>query len=1391
MKKSSLALLMAVLVLLTAVLVGSMVTASAEDVVEPEATLYKADGKTVQAEGTLVECIKAGYGLTNTTNYKLVLHKDAELTEAGLLIKSIAEFDGQGYTVYVDDSINVEASKNFFNITHQGTTTFKNINFVGQDMDWDGTVANMKTFSTSNNYSGAIQVPAGIKFVMEDCTMTAFRTLGRASAIYAVISGLTEYSNDNGIWLIDTEIVGNYSVGAAAGGTSVAVNVPPSGSGAWGNVLHVSGNTVVKDNYDMNGSAAANIYVLKTTAMTGTESSVLMVEEDFTGTVGMIVNQSINNQAGRRGAVFFAGETYDASNTYTRKGVVFANAGDSSDGKIYIQAQGASNTYQYFIADVVADDTTSPYGFFAISGGLGGNMSTLTDTVKLTVMDKAGTKELFTMETSIKNGDILSLPTWATWTDAKWGLTPIVHANGADYVGKVNYDTGFLYSTTAAGTSWTYSADFTPANTYKIIEALGDYELTATPSTGYNSTLIIDFNGYTLTRADKSYNLKWEGTSSGSATQNITIRNMVFDGTIDGVVPTDANTLIRGYKYATMTLENCEFKNIITTDSTSNTYSSYAAVIMANATSSITLKDVTATNCKGHQGVVYAGAIPVYLAGDTRIGEVVDGAFVAKTALSCYAVGTSVAVIETFTGECYLSLEGYGTANQPVYFKSSSVTATDEMKAKAFVAEGALILGRIAPSGDPTGYFAYNNGGTLSWTKPGNALAGGSVSYDAATNTLTGSSWFYNDGTKDVPTTVIVADVFNYFQKDLDASTVEAINSTTLVYGDLADVIAAATAGQTVEVLKDVTGINNLTISTAITLDGNGKTLTWRTSPDPVAEADTTACMIKVTVAGALLKDVTLHGGAAEKAVWDGPLAPIGARMFVHTAPTTLQNVVLTGARIEAASRDDGMILGYSSSVLTLVDVTVTDNIVKLNNATVYNAAGHLMRQGSDANPTTMSGKMVFKENYRIISDGAVYQDNFFINNPKRVTVGQLTEGSEVHTFWASSYTPLLNAYGKPFNNTGYFYADNASTKMTATTNDDGSISISGNSSWCADLAYDGTTMALVSANKVTLGETVTTQGAITTDKFELNYKPTVEADYYGTDVVVKIGNKEVARNNLSTYTPAASVITVEAIVGMAELTDVITLEFQDATTKEALASWTTTAKTYANGLIDAATGVTVEQKTAIASLLQYGAMVQTYFGYNVDDLAMTTEEKATWTAAGYITDLAECDIDTSASTVKSSVSGSVSGLTFGGVALTMENQMSLRLYLVASDIDALTATVNDAAVEIERDAQGYYVEASNIGTAKLAEAVTFVITDGNTSVTVTASPMTYVYNVLTITHDSITEDLRNACEALYYYYAAAAACFDFTDATGFVAAVGTMVTALDTPNAFGAPYGI
>ena len=717
------------------------------------------------------------------------------------------------------------------------------------------------------------------------------------------------------------------------------------------------------------------------------------------------------------------------------------------------------------------------------------------------------------------------------------------------------------------------------------------------------------------------------------------------------------------------------------------------------------------------------------------------------------------------------------------------------------MAEGAKVIGKIY-SANQAGWVAYDNCGTLTWTKVGQALDLSKldpVSYDAETNTLTGNGWFYNDANGNaVPTSVIVADVYDYFLADVDA---EAVNPTTLVFGDLATVIGAATAGQTVEILKDVRGVHSITISKAITIDGNGHTLTMYIAEDPEAEANKNFFMMKNTVSGVVYKNIIFHGGAAEKAVWDGALAPYDAIMLPHAAKVTFDGCTITGARFQyTTGADTGYLFGYSGSDLIFNDCTITDNFVKVSGAT-YNTGPHITRGASNAASIQFNGCMVFKDNFAVTTDGKTYRRDYNSNALNRSTIGQLTEGSEFYFFWSSSYNAKLDpATGKPYNNAGYIFGTSPSTAIADPANP-GSTALNK----VNYLVYTGQkTSNNVVCHEVTIataasfGETVNTQGGITSDKFALSYMPTVTADYYNTDVVVTVGEKEILRKSLSEYTPATSVITIDGVaVGMAELTDDIVITLQKKGTTEVLATYTTTAKAYADALIaltsygDYTAEKLLSMKNAVAGLLQYGAMVQAHFDYNTDKPAMTAADVANWKAQGLtIKSVADSELSAVNATVQATSSGTLpAGVALVGATLTMENEMSLRIYFTATNIDGLTFTIGgEAATAVKAGGTTYYLEASNIGTGKLATAVVFTISDGNNTFTYNASPMSYVYAVHTKDHASITASLKDACEALYYYYEAVAAHFGITDGTGFGSG---MVQVLDVANSYSVPYGI
>ena len=1375
MKKSSLALLMTVLVLLTAVLVGGMVTASAEGETY-EAAVFADEAATEPLfTGTLVEAL-ANVGEDGKSVIKL--YNDVELTTK-ITLSGFAKLDGQDKTIYIDESLLVAENNSFIT---GGTVTVANTNFIGQDKSWNGSVDTMLTFgqnTSATRICGAILVGQTNKFVMENCTMQYFKTNGRGSCIaFNSLHGQPNdlYYENMCVWLKDTTITNTYRVGASAGMDANAVYMMYSYTATrFGPKVHVSGNTVIANNYDTNGAATANVYVAQSS---GNTSSVLVVEEDFTGKVGLTTTSIGPSESQPRGCVFFKGASYDAEGNYNRAGEIFA-----------------SSTHWAAAKDeaLVKFNETSAY-----EGNWGYVTATkpvVTETVVLTVMDAKGTTEIMKLTLNLVDG--AALPTWADF-----GAT--THTAGTlTYTGKVASTTEALLSTDD-GNTWTIgtvkqawrarNAADTATQQFTNVEVCGDYVLTEQISAAYNCAATFDFNGFTVTRSANTYYFHSQGTSGGVG-MSWTIKNANFDGKIGGEITTNGKQMFNVlYSNTKVTFDNCTFTDFVTTSGTNSNSNSRAAAISVGYRSAVVLKDVVMNNCQGYEGAVHVyGAVSDATAANPNMGtlyfegntQIYNKDSETKNRVGAYNAAAALAVSGTFTGNVQVST--YGVANNvPTFGNATNVTwAGTDAAERCTVADGAKILGKIFIGNT----FAYNNNGTLCWINPNVALDATNVTavtYDADTNKLSGKVWHYNDGTKYVPTTTAVAGYYDYAIMDVEAEAV--INAATLVYGDLATVIGKATAGQTVEVLKDVDGIRNISISKAITLDGNGHTLTWYIAEDPAAEADSTAFMFKAATSGIVYKDILFHGGAAEKGVWAGALAQNNATMLPHGAAVTFNNCTVTGVRVEwDAYADTGYLFGAQSSQLTLIDVTITDNIVKIGTG-AYNSGPHLFRQNV-ANALNLSGKMVIDENYRIAGDGYAYQGNLQVNNVVRVVVGQLTEGSEVHTFWAGSYTPELNEAGKPYNNSGYFYVDSGSSKATMKTNDDGSIAISGGSTYQSNLVYTGTQINQAADSEVKFGDTVDTQGGITTDKFALNYTPTVTADYYNTDVVVKINGNEDSRTNLSEFAVDASKITVEVAVGMAELTDEIVIELQDKDTQAVLATWDTTAKTYADTLIALET-LDDETKAAVASLLQYGAYVQTFFNYNTANLAMTETDKAAWLDAGYIVDIDNSDMNTAGATVQATKSGSANGVAIQGAALTMENQMSLRVFFTATDINALTLTVNGAPVEAVAYGNMYYIEASNIGTASLATAAEFVIADdkGNELV-YTASPMTYVLVVTNAAvSETITAELKDACEALYYYYAAVAAAFDSVeDNTGFNAT--GLVAALDLAgNAYSAP---
>ena len=298
--KRSMALLLTGLMLLSCVVTGTFAfTASAEEEPEtdastPEVSLYRQNGQFI-AEGSLVDMNNLAKENYPDASLVCKFNKDVEL-DAPIVFQSkrIAIFEGQGHTIYFSKKL-LEEKVNFISFYDFGgkntfEITFKNLNFSGQPMDWDGTKENATYFGTTEQDAGAIAVQPLAKLVFDNCRFENFYANARGACFY--FSGVNSVEDreetlaKRGLWLKDTVITNNYS-GNTGNGKATVIRTRYNNTGSQ---VHVSGNTYVDNNYDANGQPFANIYVqqgdVKVTSNTYS-SAVLRVESDFTGAVAI------------------------------------------------------------------------------------------------------------------------------------------------------------------------------------------------------------------------------------------------------------------------------------------------------------------------------------------------------------------------------------------------------------------------------------------------------------------------------------------------------------------------------------------------------------------------------------------------------------------------------------------------------------------------------------------------------------------------------------------------------------------------------------------------------------------------------------------------------------------------------------------------------------------------------------------------------------------------------------------------------------------------------------------------------------------------------------------------------------------------------------------------
>ena len=198
--------------------------------------------------------------------------------------------------------------------------------------------------------------------------------------------------------------------------------------------------------------------------------------------------------------------------------------------------------------------------------------------------------------------------------------------------------------------------------------------------------------------------------------------------------------------------------------------------------------------------------------------------------------------------------------------------------------------------------------------------------------------------------------------------------------------------------------------------------------------------------------------------------------------------------------------------------------------------------------------------------------------------------------------------------------------------------------------------------------------------------------------------------------------------------------------------SYSYSVKEYAEYLLSHAnaSGTAIQKQYAkasalVKSMLNYGAAAQTYFGTDGVGLAnssLSDDEQAA---------VASAEIPESGFAVNDLPSGA----TFEGATLSLRSETTLSFYFKGLDD---STEFSCTGYTVEKEVSGLYVIARirGIKAKRIGEDFTVLFGDS----TVTYSPMTYCYNVVTDTDNQYSDDLKNVCRALYLYSQKAASYF-------------------------------
>ena len=598
-----------------------------------------------------------------------------------------------------------------------------------------------------------------------------------------------------------------------------------------------------------------------------------------------------------------------------------------------------------------------------------------------------------------------------------------------------------------------------------------------------------------------------------------------------------------------------------------------------------------------------------------------------------------------------------------------------------------------------------------------------------------------------------------YF-KVSDTQSYRVDKSGWVSFGPLFNKLSYSGEGAVVYLLKNVSLDKEITLPAAITLEGNGYTLTNL--------AKNKGNMLNVTAASGTvnIKNLKLDGGAAAKGVWNGSTLAKDKKAvnLSGEASIVFENCSFTGVRVENSNNNDGFVIGGTSGkdVKFIGNTVITDNISLGVDDNGFNVGkgGYAIRNGGGSS-VTFDGFVQLYGNYTVSKEDdsttaknetEFHSRNYYSysttasGNYDRTYIGDLVYGSIIFMaddFFVSKNELPENSIFREANagatvyNTSYTYSETADESAA-----------NGSYGYKVTVTQENAAQYILTA----------ASAGISSDKIDVKFHLIVPYVWSTDKIEIYVGGElreeydEIDRT--AGKTPICE-IKVPVNINMDEMTRPIMFR---ALKGEAVSEWNPaypfSVRSYAEQIIEG--NYSNKIKKALVAMLNFGGYTQTYFDRIHNGLA--NEELFENGNDPVLSDIPELTNAGFRSTL---------GEYVAGVSLVMDGEFTLRVYLtsdyniVDSEKCTVTYTKNGTEytddIKIKTKGSQKYVELAHIGTASLGSYVTFTLGDRG----YVCSPMTYVSTVLEYSND---EALKNACKALYFYYAEAANCFGFTN---------------------------